>query len=336
MRILDKKEIQVLNSLLIEDLPFSVFEIIRKNSKISESRIIGEIIDIFPSTINVQKIRRLCTSMIHWFVHNGDITNVGNRNYRILPPYGIYSGKHEIVLKLHGDISISEFRQRFEKSKDIKFKTILKKWPWEGHESVNIGFQSFLYFNRSYLEYVISILGEFSISLVSANDICLKLPKIDDLLIPPKSSFNIDFPRWGVWLGYNPSIIANKRWTILNEISTHPRGLLKWQPNSDWRGENSKRYFFNNNHGKYAELSESTAILWTYYLDFEETNPRNILIGNDFICTPYELPNSYIQWLHVISSDWYGEGDYKKFFITRYDEVLNILENNLKLRGKIL
>jgi hypothetical protein len=334
MNILNEKDVQVLISLMIEDLPFCVFNIVRQNIKISEARIIGEIIDIFPSTVKVQKIRRLCTSIIHWFVHNGDISNNGNRNYSVLPPYGVYSSENEIILKLHGDLPIQELRQKFEEIEEIKFETELKKWPWEKNGSTNIGFQSSLYFDKNLLDTVGTRMTDLSIPLVSIANICSKLPKIDDLLFPPRSSFDVDFPRWGIWSKYNPSILGNNRWVNIDNILAHPPGLLMWQQNNDWRGKNSRRYFLNNSYEKYAELSESTAILWTYYFDCVESNLRHIFIGDDFIYTPFEIPNPYIQWLQAVASDWHGEGEYKKFYITEANDVKNVLEKNLRLTTK--
>lgn len=334
MNILNEEDIQVLISLLIEDLPFRVFNIVRQNKKISEARIIGEIIDIFPSTIKVQEIRRLCTSIIRWFVHNGDMSNTGNKNYSVLPPYGIYSNENTSILRLHGDIPTRHFWQMFKKVKDIKFETVLKKWVWEKSESTNIGFQNQIIFNNEILEFVITKMTDLSIPLVSIDDICAKLPKINDLLFPPKNSFNVDFPRWGFWSKYDPSILENNRWMEIDDLLVYPQGLLMWQQNNDWRGKNSRRYFLNSSYEKYAELSESTAILWTYYLDYLESNPRNILINDGFIYTPNEMPDPYIQWLQAIASDWQREGDFNKYYLTKTDIVEKTFKKNLKLTIK--
>ena len=312
MNILNPKSIEVLTELLLEDLPRAILDIICQNQKygLSEGRLIGLITRQLPSNLDRKYVRELCISCVRWYLHNGDISNAGNRRYVVLPLYGISQPVNEGFerIKICGDIRLDDDIDRVLKPIGYKLKSRMVPWSWKSRDSNKVqfvGLRRNIDFPIVEKELVFRELSQLSISIVNPNDIRDKLPSIHQLCMPPKTSYLSIPPSWGYWSVYNPKISDPDRWVEINNWQREQFCLLKWKADIDLRDEQGARYFLHSGFDRMAELSRQSAYIWMAYQDYQNNNPRDVLICKDYLLTPSEIPEAHQYWLQLLAENWH-------------------------------
>jgi len=337
MHILKPEEERILEELLIEDLPYAVHNMVTLNPRISEAALVGRITNSLPSTIDSEVIRRRCITSIRWFVHNGDLSNAGNKKYVMLPPYGVLQAEtgSELIIKICGDRILDQSIDQKIQKLGLKLNIKFMNWYWETDEEQKlktVGFRRTVSFQSEIYFELANIFSDNQVPLVTPKQFCDKLPKITDITIPPESQFNISPPNWGYWYIYNSSLSSLNRWEPIEFYSKPENYLFKWQPSEDWRGESSKRFFIHKGLDHIAEIDSSSARLWMFYLDSQNKNQRTVWTSDEAIFVPMEIPEPYQHWLQLISIDWNREKGFRKYHLLEdFQQVAEILKNSLQV-----
>lgn len=338
MQILNLAESNILLELLIEDMPFAIHDLIARSPRITEAAIVGTITKSLPSTIDFTEIQKWCVANIRWFVHNGDVANAGNRRYVMLPPYAILqkTGPDESIVKVCGDERAKRVVENEMKKINCSMSITKPGWHWgasDDQRSKSIGFRRTIIFPTSKHASVMSQLSTLGIPVITPKDFREKLPSIKNVCIPPVTYFSVRPSSWGSWYKYDSTILSHNRWKPIENIFLHDRGLYKWLPSEDFRGELSSRYFYHNNYENVAELTSSLARLWMYYLDFEEGNSRSIWISDRTVFVPLEIPEPHQHWLQLMSEDWRREENFRRYMVLENTrEIAEVLSRTLHVK----
>jgi hypothetical protein len=217
-----------------------------------------------------------------------------------------------------GDLGSDEKLSKVFTEYGTELDSNIVSWYWADANNENeykVGFKRTSEITRNVVDDLIIVLQDHNISLIDPVVFEKKLPSIKNIFIPSSSFFNCVPPNWGFWDEFTISFDDDFQWNEIDHWQVSNCEILKWAPSKDRRGIYGTRYFLHKGFDQLAELSQSYARLWMFYLLNRKDIMRRIWVDDNMIWTPVELPDPHQHWLQLISEDWYREKHLRKYIL---------------------
>jgi hypothetical protein len=342
MKISTADEIKAYSQMLEEELPEAILEVITQNPGISEAKLIGSVLKLFPTTFSVDQ--RLCIAILNWLRKNDDISYYGNQRYMALPPHAeVLTREGNLIIKLCGDRRFDREINASLKNQGIDLNTQKAKGTiFTDNNDVQekeVGILRTLQGKIDREPIIRNCFSKLDIPIFSAEEIQEALPSISNLMAPASTAFNVIGPSSGIWQIYNPILIQTYRWEKTENWQSKGSGILHWKASDDWRGKMNERFFYHQGGENLAELSKTSALLWTFQKDLEAGHPREMYSAGQKIQVPNEIPDQHFMWLKRISPEWreLTGKDYLEFEPrNNIQDVIDILKKTLGLKQQTI
>jgi hypothetical protein len=307
LNILSTNDLALLHQQLSDDMPRAILFKIASEPFITMHKLASYMLRRYPANSDAEKYRTMCAKIVRWFINSGDVAEAGNHRLYVLPPYLVEYAKSDqgLDFRLHGDPRIDNILEPEIvplQWKIVKNKDLISEVQ-DSDLSSGFGYQRILETNLQQVELVRHSLSVHSLPVLTAEDLIKKLPSVHKLMVPPSIAFQAIPPRWGIWKIYVPEQHNPDRWITLGDRRVGFRGIMKWVPSDDWRGEQSIRYFYSDGtHENLVDLSPVSAVLWMFSMDLLANNPQLVRHQGNSIRVPPTLPAPYVQWLRLAST----------------------------------
>ena len=323
MHLYSDDDTRVLTDLLLVELPVTILTIVSETTPDGIGR--GEIHRIvegsLPGTIDLAMLDERIESILRWFVRNGDVDTAGSHRYVRVPPYVVRQKavNGTASMRLLGDkrLDILIFDQVSAHNCFLHTETIMTSPSNDGGGTAfPVGIRRSITFPIESAGFVESCLEDLRIEIVDIDLLDRNLPTIHSLFYPPQNAFNAIAPKWGYWDNYDAALQSEDRWSRIDQWGTAKRGLLRWMPSLDRRGQYNCRYFLHDGCAHLAELGRSFAYLWMYHFDYEQRKPRRIWASGRDIWLPPKIPDAHWQLLALLSEYFEWSGAFRRYHLT--------------------
>ncbi len=308
MHILADADVSKLIQTLQQRIPQEVLAAVARAGPdgLTQGAVVRAVNRLFPSTVDQDALREQALASLAWFRYHGDV-HAGAYRYRIMPPYAVAldtasAQTAQITVQLCGDPRRDVDLTEQLATLGLALSTVTvdrdRRGP-QGLVPVAVGWRRHVTLAPAQLPDVRACCERCQQPVISAAELGQRLPTIDGLLVPPQSACNVPPPWAGEWAAYAPSLPDGNRWQAIDSWRAGAQRVLRWCSDDAEDRRPVYRYFYHRGKELLAELSQSSAALWTFRLDHQASRPRRLWVDGTELWLPADLPDPHRQWIQL-------------------------------------